>query len=95
MSASCLEALPKAREWFESGPELFGGPPGCLGVAVRTSRLSGSGQGVVWSPSRKSGNVREHLPYVWKLSAVCRPSWLSGSGRQTLPYVREPLPDDW
>ena len=87
------ETLPNFREWSRGPPEgaewsanlskCPGGPPGCLGLVGR--------------PSRMSKSDRETLPDVWEWSGhppkcpgeVGRPSRMFLSGRLALPDVRE------
>ena len=82
MSRSGQEALTEIRELSEAFPEVqewLGGPPGCLSVFSRPSRMFGSGG----RPSRMSVRPRGY-PGV-----VRRPSRMSGSGWETLMEVRE------
>ena len=77
MSRSGRMATPNVREWS-------GGPPGCLGVVWRSSRMPSRGREAltdIWE-----WYVREALPDVRKSRKT---PWMSESGLETLPYVRE------
>ena len=57
MSGIGRETLPVFRDWLKALPDVWEGsgfPPGCLGVAGR--------------PFRMSGSCREALPDVWEES---------------------------
>ena len=86
MSESVREACPDVQEWS-------GGSPGCQGVVLIPSRMSG----VVGRPSRMFGSGREALQNVreWSgypprcLGVVGSPSQMFGSGRDAIQDVRE------
>ena len=70
MSGSGREAILDVREWS-------GGPPGCLGVVERTSRMSGSCQETLSDCGRPS-----------QMGMVGSPSSMSESGREAFPEFR-------
>ena len=89
MSGSFREAFPDVRECWE-------GPPVCLVVVGRPSRISGRPTWMSWRPSFIYGRGREALSYVreWVrgppecLGVFGRHSRMSGSCREAIPYVR-------
>ena len=92
MSGSCWEALTDVRKWL-------GGPPKCLGVVGKPSRMfekPTQSPGVVGRPSRMSGSCWEAFTDVRELSGgphgcpgvVKSPSRMTGSVRESFPDVR-------
>ena len=83
MSGSGREALPDVRAWL-------GGPPECLGVSVKPSRIFESDQKVL-------PDGRDALLNIWEWSSgppgcpgvVGSPSRTFGSGREDLPDVQK------
>ena len=62
MSWSGWKALPDVREWLR-------GPPGCPGVVVSLSRMSGSSREALPDGRQALPDGQEALPNVWECLA--------------------------